>query len=78
MPGAVFLDAREAVRLDQCVIEHVGNYGIEVGEGCTDVAITHNRITDLGGGGVKIGTTDSCQRTDGGGQRNRPRRPHSS
>jgi hypothetical protein len=55
VPGAVFLAHANQCSLSQCVIEHVGNYGVEVGEGCTDVAITHSRMTDLGGGGVKVG-----------------------
>jgi hypothetical protein len=54
VPGAVFLAHAKQCSLSECVIEHVGNYGVEVGEGCTDVAITHSRMTDLGGGGVKV------------------------
>ena len=55
VPGAVFLAHANQCSLSQSVIEHVGNYGVEVGEGCTDVAITHCRMTDLGGGGAKVG-----------------------
>ena len=43
--------------ISRCSIEHIGTYGISLGEGCTDVRIDHCRIEDIGAGGIKIGTT---------------------
>ncbi len=55
VPGAVFLDYAEQCSLSGGAIEHVGTYGVEVGVGCIEVEISHNRMVDLGAGGVKIG-----------------------
>ena len=54
VPAAVILEHAQACTFRQCAIEHVGGYGIEVGEGCMDVGIRHCRIADLGAGGVKV------------------------
>jgi CubicO group peptidase (beta-lactamase class C family) len=55
VPGALFLTHASRCAVRQCRVEHVGTYAIEVGEGCQDVDISHNRLTDLGAGGVKLG-----------------------
>jgi hypothetical protein len=55
VPGAVLFDYAEQCRLRRGAIEHVGTYGVEVGVGCADLEISHNRMVDLGAGGVKIG-----------------------
>lgn len=54
IPGALsFRHARNCV-VRHCAIEHVGSYGVECTEGCSDVQLAGNRIADLAGGGVKI------------------------
>jgi len=54
IPGAIsFRRAREC-SLRNCAVTHIGSYGVECIEGCSDVALQSNRITDLAGGGVKI------------------------
>lgn len=55
VPGALYLSHAHGCSFRSCAVEHVGGYGIEVGEGCGDIEIRGNRLTDLGGGGVKIG-----------------------
>ena len=66
-------------------IEHIGNCGVEVNVGCADIEISHNRITDIGAGGIRIGhffsweTDGSGQLTERGKQRKAamPKGPHS-
>jgi hypothetical protein len=67
VPGALLFDYAERCAVTGCGIEHIGNYGIEVGVGCADIEIAHNRITDVGAGGVRIGHFFSWE-TDGAGQ----------
>jgi hypothetical protein len=67
VPGALFFNYAERSAVTGGGIEHIGNYGIEVGVGCTDIEISHNRITDIGAGGIRIGHFFSWE-TDGSGQ----------
>jgi hypothetical protein len=67
VPGAVLFDYAERCGVTGGAIEHIGNYGIEVGVGCSDLEISHNRITDIGAGAVRIGHFFSWE-TDGSGR----------
>jgi len=55
VPGALFLTHADRCGISRCQVEHVGTYGVEVGAGCQDIEIAHNSMTDLAGGGVKVG-----------------------
>ena len=63
--AAYFLDAAIMARgaqhceLARCEIAHVGEYAIWLGAGCQQNRIFHCHLHDLGGGGVKIGETQS-------------------
>ncbi len=85
VPGALQFDYAERCAVTGGGIEHIGNYGVEVGVGCVDVEISHNRITDIGAGGIRVGHFFSWE-TDGTGlltERGRqrkaamPKGPHS-
>ena len=67
VPGALRFDYAERCAVTDGRIEHVGNYGIEVGVGCVDIEIARNRIMDIGAGGIRIGHFFSWE-TDGSGQ----------
>jgi len=67
VPGAVLFDYAERCAVTGGGIEHIGNYGIEVGVGCSDIEIARNQITDIGAGGIRIGHFFSWE-TDGSGQ----------
>lgn len=41
--------------ITNCTISHVGNYGVWLRTGSQDNKVMHCEITDLGGGGVRIG-----------------------
>jgi Right handed beta helix region len=85
VPGALFFQYAERCGFSGGGIEHIGNYGVEVDVGCSDIEITHNQITDVGAGGIRIGhffsweTDGSGRLTDRGRQRKAamPRGPHS-
>ena len=67
VPGALLFDYAERCVVAGGGIEHIGNYGIEVGVGCADIEISFNRIADIGAGGVRIGHFFSWE-TDGSGR----------
>jgi hypothetical protein len=85
VPGAVLFDYAERCAITGGAIEHIGNYGVEVGVGCSDIEISRNRITDIGAGAVRIGhffswETDGSGRPTGRGIRRKaamPNGPHS-
>jgi hypothetical protein len=85
VPGAIQFEYAERCAVVGSRIEHIGNYGIEVGAGCTDLEFSHNRIMDIGAGGIRTGhffsweTDDSGQLTERGLQRKAamPKGPHS-
>lgn len=43
-------------RWEHCAVAHVGEYGVQLGEGCRDDVLLACDLYDLGAGGVKIGT----------------------
>jgi len=79
VPGAVFFDYAGQCSLRMGTIEHVGTYGVEVGQGCFDIDISRNRMMDLGAGGVKIGHFFDVEPNERGKQRRAslPKGPHS-
>ena len=67
VPGALQFEYAERCAVTGGGIEHIGNYGVEVGVGCADIEIARNQITDTGAGGVRIGHFFSWE-TDGSGR----------
>lgn len=67
VPGALLFDYAERCAVTDGGIEHIGNYGVEVNVGCADIEISHNQITDIGAGGIRIGHFFSWE-TDGSGR----------
>jgi hypothetical protein len=67
VPGTLRFNYAERCVVTDGDIEHIGNYGIEVGVGCADIEIARNRITDIGAGGIRIGHFFSWE-TDGSGR----------
>jgi hypothetical protein len=55
VPGAVWGAGVRSCALEACEVSHVGNYGIELSQGCHKNRISRCKLTDLGAGGVKIG-----------------------
>ncbi len=47
-------------RIENCLIQRVGGYGVWFRTGCQDSTLQHCEVTDLGGGGVRIGECASA------------------
>ena len=62
--GAISFRFAERCSVENCIIRHVGTYGVEVREGCRNVRIENNHFEDMGAGGVRIfgGTADEDSR----------------
>jgi hypothetical protein len=54
--GVITLEHARQVSFVGCELSHVGSYGFSVRQGCREVSIEKCLITDLGAGGVKVGT----------------------
>ena len=54
--GAVTARGARDCAFTDCTVVHTGEYGLELVEGCRNVAVTRCVLADLGGGGIKIGT----------------------
>ncbi len=65
--GVIVLAHARQVRFEGCELAHVGSYGFSLQQGCREVAIERCLITDLGAGGIKVGTlaeeADAANRT---------------
>jgi len=61
-PAAIHADGAVGCRIEQCELEHLGAWGIELRRGCRDNAVVRNLMRDLGAGCVKIGEPNNCQR----------------
>lgn len=55
VPAAIQLRHARACALVGCSIEHVGGYGVELGEGTRGALVSGCRMADLGAGGVRAG-----------------------
>jgi parallel beta-helix repeat protein len=54
--GVITLEQAAAIRFQDCELSHFGGYGFSLRRGTHDVTIEHCLITDMGAGGVKIGS----------------------
>ena len=57
--GAVSMEGALFCALEDCVIRHVGLYGVDLKDGCRGNRIVGNQVTDCGGGGVKVSGADA-------------------
>ncbi len=57
VPGAVRGDGVRNSRFEDCRFVHLGSYGLELARGCQSNVIARCELSDLGGGGIKIGET---------------------
>lgn len=59
--AAVLADGAQRISLRGCKIANVGEYGVWLREGCVSNRIERCSITDMGAGGVRIGTPGATQ-----------------
>lgn len=55
VPATITADGTLNCVIETCEIAHVGTYGIWFRRGCKDCRIQHNRLFDLGAGGIRVG-----------------------
>lgn len=58
LPGAVSLEAAAQCSFRHCTFRNLGFYAVDVRGGCQFNHFTHNRIEEIGGGGIKIDGAD--------------------
>ncbi len=54
VPGVLFAEAARHCAIEDCTIEHVGWYGVELADACWGMSVIGNTLRDLGAGGVKL------------------------
>jgi len=54
VPGVIYLEAARSCAIEECTIEHIGGYGVELADGCIADRVIGNTIADMGAGGVKL------------------------
>jgi hypothetical protein len=59
LPGAITMEGALGCAVEDCVVEHVGWYGIELGDGCRGNRVVGTHVHDTGGGGVKTSGADA-------------------
>ena len=63
VPAAVTADGALHCGFENCEVAHVGTYAVWFRRGCKDCVVQHNRIFDLGAGGIRVGEA-SMAKTD--------------
>ena len=56
--GVITLEHARQVSFTGCELSRFGSYGFALGAGCREINIEQCLVTDMGAGGVKIGTRD--------------------
>lgn len=54
VPAAVSLCHARCCRFERCTFKNLGTYAIELLDGCREIEVQSNDITDLGAGGIKV------------------------
>jgi hypothetical protein len=55
VPAAVMADGARHVTIEGCEVSHVGTYGLWLRRGSKNCRVVHNRLCDLGTGGIRVG-----------------------
>ena len=55
VPAAIMADGARNCTIENCEVAHVGDYAIWFRHGCRQNRIVHNRVRDMGVGGIRIG-----------------------
>ncbi len=59
VPGVIFMEAARHCAIEDCLIEHIGWYGVEIADACWGIRLVGNTIRDMGAGGVKVNGADA-------------------
>ena len=55
VPAVITADGALNCAVENCEVAHIGTYGIWFRRGCKNCRIQHNRLFDLGAGGIRVG-----------------------
>jgi hypothetical protein len=69
--GVITLAHARQVSFERCELSHFGSYGFSLQQGCREVSIDTCLITDMGAGGVKIGTRNDEPKPESHASHNR-------
>jgi len=69
--GVITLEHARQVSFTGCELSHVGSYGFSLRQGCREVSIEKCLITDLGAGGIKVGTLNDEAKPENHASHNR-------
>jgi hypothetical protein len=58
-PGVIRMRGTQHCAIEDCTVEHVGFYGIDIAEGCNHIRIVGNEVRDTGCGAIKINGGDA-------------------
>ena len=61
VPAAITADGALNCVIENCEIAYVGTYAIWFRRGCKDCSFQHNRVYDLGAGGLRVGEVNMAQ-----------------
>jgi parallel beta-helix repeat protein len=75
VPAAVEARGARHCTIEKCVLTHLGEYAVAFGQGSKQIHIIRNEMSDLGGGGIKIGDCSSNVNPRPGARRQRPPLP---
>ncbi|MBW7459768.1 right-handed parallel beta-helix repeat-containing protein, partial [Paenibacillus sepulcri] len=59
IPGVIYMRGARYCAIEDCRIERIGWYGVELSEGCLSNRIVGNTIADMGAGGIKLDGADA-------------------
>lgn len=54
VPAAIKLTGCQDITFDKCTVRNIGTFAFDLGEGCRQIKLAANTLTDLGGGGIRI------------------------
>ncbi len=55
VPATITADGALHCAIEDCEVAHIGTYALWFRRGCKDCRIQHNRLFDLGAGGIRVG-----------------------
>ncbi len=55
VPATITADGAAGCSVERCEVAHIGTYGIWFRRGCKDCRVQHDRLFDLGAGGIRVG-----------------------
>jgi parallel beta-helix repeat protein len=58
VPAAIRLKGCRNITFDRCTVRDLGTFAFDIAEGCRRITLSRNRLTGLGGGGIRINGGD--------------------